>query len=61
MASSKRPKWSFLNFYIELRMKPMGVGLKLALLIENEFFFLKGIIIVHELEIKDYQHQIFNT
>ena len=35
MASSKRPKWAFLNFYIELRMKPMGVGLNLALLKEN--------------------------
>ena len=46
----------------------MGVGLNLALLKENSFgdprllsFFLKGIIIVHELKIKfyDFQHQIF--
>ena len=47
-----------MNFYFELRMKPMGVGLNLALLKENQFgdptflfFFLKGIIIVHELKI----------
>ena len=39
-------------------MKPMGVGLNLALLKENKFgdprflfFFLKGIIIVHEFKI----------
>ena len=31
MASSKQPKRAFLNFYIELRMKPIGVGLNLAL------------------------------
>ena len=28
MASSIRTKWSFPNFYIELRMKHMGVGFK---------------------------------
>ena len=46
------------SFYIELRMKPKGVGVNLALLKENEFgdprflfFFLKGIIIDHELKI----------
>ena len=45
-------------------MKPMGVGLNLALLKENYFgdsrflfFFLKGIIIVHELKIN---FKIFN-
>ena len=39
-------------------MKPMGVGVNLALLKDNKFgdprfllFFLKGIIIVHELKI----------
>ena len=49
-------------------MKPMGVGLNLALLKENQFgdprflfFFLKGIMIVHELKIKflHFQHQFF--
>ena len=49
-------------------MKPMGVGLNLALLKENKFgdprflfFFLKGSIIVHEIKINssDFQHQIF--
>ena len=46
------------NFYVELCMKPMGVGLNLALLKENLFgdprflfIFLKGIIIVHEIKI----------
>ena len=45
-------------FYIELRMKSMGVGLNLVLLKENEFgdprflfFFLKGNIIVHSIKI----------
>ena len=40
-------------------MKPMGVGLNLALSKENFygdprflFFFLQGIIIVHELKVK---------
>ena len=48
----------------------MGVGLNLALLKENRFgdpkflfFFMKGIIIVHEIKKKkkseDFQHQIF--
>ena len=48
----------FLTFYIDLRMKPMGMRLNLALLKENEFgdprflfFFLKGNIIVHEIKI----------
>ena len=44
----------------------MGVGLNLALLKEiksvTPFFFLKGIIIVHEIKINslDFQHNIFN-
>ena len=46
------------TFYIELRMKHMGVGFNLALLKESLFidsrflfFILQGIIIVHELKI----------
>ena len=45
---------------IELCMKPMGMGLNLALLKDNSygdpislFLFLKGIIIVHEIKINN--------
>ena len=47
-----------LTFYIELCMKSMGVGLDIALQKDNLFadprfhyFFLKDIIIVHEIKL----------
>ena len=49
-----------LTFYIELSSKPVGVGLNLALLKDNEYgdpdFFLKilkGKMIVHEIKTKN--------
>ena len=58
MASSKRPKWSFLNFLYCIAHENYGGGVKFGP-IERELvrrpqifiFFLKGIIIVHELKI----------
>ena len=54
-------------FYIELCMEPIGVGLDLDLLKENErwphicILFLKGIMMVHETKKKswEFQHEIF--
>ena len=64
MASSNERNGHSRTFYIELRMKPMGVGLNLALQKENWFgdprflfFFLKGSIIVREIKMnsKDFR------
>ena len=70
MASSKQPKWSFLNFLYWITNETYGVEVNLALFKENEFgdprflfFFLKGIKIVHELKIffKIFNIRFYNT
>ena len=58
MASSKRPKWSFLHFLILKYARNLWGGIEfdspereLVLVTPDLLFFLKGIIIVHEIKI----------